>query len=130
MKKMVMVLLGFVLVSCATAGTIEGGPVGTLVKELNESNGLWINGRASVIDLPQDAEPEEILAEALKTAGFSGGHIETYEIRETRQVQLNTGQMETFTAILIDSDLGAKIFLCKYEQSNQWWGRFFDVPNE
>jgi hypothetical protein len=103
-------------------------PIGTIVRKLNASNGLWINGLYPDIDLPRDAKPEAVLGQAVKMTGFDQGHIKTYEILETRHIQLNTGRMESYSAAVIQSDLGRKIFLFKPEKNNRWWTRFYDVP--
>ena len=105
-------------------------PIDELVARLNASNGLWINGLYPTINLPPDAKPEEVLAQAIKMTGFDRGHIKTFVIQETRQVQINTGRMEPYSVVLLQSDLGKKIFLFKPENNNRWWTRFYDVPSD
>jgi hypothetical protein len=101
-----------------------------LVSRLNSSHGLWVNGIYPIIDLPPDAKPGEVVNLAIKITEFDQGHIKTYKMQEIREVRLNTGQLESYQAALIESDLGTKIFLFKPERNNRWWTRFYDVQRE
>ena len=61
-------------------------------------------------------------------AGFDQGNITTYQVQEIRQVQLDAGgSTETYSAILLHTDLGFKILLCKPERNHGWWTRFYAV---
>jgi hypothetical protein len=120
MKRMAIItLLCLILASCR-----EDHPIDALVASLNESHGLWINGVYPDIDLPPDATPDEVIAQAIKKHGFDQGHIKTYTIQEIRQVQIGT---ETYSAALLQSDLGRKILLFRPERHNQLWTRFYEV---
>jgi hypothetical protein len=130
MKPVGIMLLCLTLSSCAQIRSSHSDPIDALAQELNASNGLWINGLYPDISLPPDATPEDVLAQAAKMSGFDQGHIKTYHIREVRQVQLNTGQMENYSAALVESDLGTKILLFKHEGNNRWWTRFYAVPHD
>lgn len=127
MKQIVISLLCLVLTSCATTPPASPDPIDELAARLNASNGMWINGCYPIINLPPDAKPAEVLAQAVQMSGFDQGHIKTYAMQEIRQIQLNTGRMETYSAALVQSDLGKKIFLFKPEKGNRWWTRFYDV---
>lgn len=108
----------------------SGDPIAALVRQLNATHGLWINGPSPIIRLPADAKPDAVLAQAVKMIGFDQGHIKTFTIQEIRQVQLNTGNTETYSAALLQTDLGPKILLFKPENNNNWWTRFYDVPKD
>jgi len=95
--------------------TNQKDPISALVQKLNASNGLWKNGLFPSFSLPSDAKPEEVLEQLLKMAGLNEGQIKTYKIHEVRQVQLTNGGTETYSAALVESDLGTKILLFKYE---------------
>ena len=130
MKTVFVILMCVALTSCAATPPVGPDPIEQLAARLNASNGLWINGRYPIIELPPDAKPGEVLAQAVKMIGFDRGHIKTYAIQEVRSVQLNTGRMETYSVALIQSDLGTKILIFKPEKNNHWWTRFYDVPND
>ena len=130
MNRMAIPLFCLVLVACTAAPPATPDPIDALVRELNASHGLWINGLYPIIELPPDAKPNEVLDQAIQLVGFDQGHIQSYRIQEVREVQLNTGQMETFGAALIQTNLGPKIFVFKPEKENRWWTRFYDIPQE
>ena len=63
--------------------------------------------------------------------GFDSGHIKTFKIVEVRKIPLDA--MPGCSAALIESDLGSKILLFKYEPRDKtsfWWTRFYDAPKE
>ena len=130
MNKIVITLFCLALISCASPQATVPDPIDALVEELNASHGLWINGLYPIIELPPDAAPEEVLAQAIKLVGFSQGHIQSYQVQEIRQVQITTGLTETFSAALLQTDLGTKILIFKPEGDDRWWTRFYDVPRE
>jgi hypothetical protein len=131
MRYLAITLLGLTLASCSGRRAIHDDPINVLAQKLNASHGSWINGLSPDISLPPEATPEEVLAQALKMTGFDQGHIKTCQIREVRQVQLNrTGRMESYSAALVESDLGTKILLFKHMGKKWWWTRFYDVSHE
>ncbi len=132
MKNTPITLLFLILASFVGAKTAIADPIDNLVKKVNASYGEWLNGIVPRISLPPDAKPTEVIAEAVKQYGSSNlpeGFIKTYQIREVRQVEINT-ELETYSAALVQSKLGTKIFLFKPQKDNQWWVRFYDVPND
>ncbi len=105
-------------------------PIDMLVQKLNvDTHGLWVNGLYPDIELPEDAKPEEVIAQAFKMIGFDKGHIKTYQVSKIRRVNLNAHGWEKCSAAIIESDLGKKILLFKYEEKLRWWTRFYDVPD-
>jgi hypothetical protein len=92
---------------------------------------MWVNGAYPIISLPEDAKPEAVLAQAFKMTGFDKGHIKTYRIREVRGVELTASGMKNCFAVLVESDLGKKILLLRYQGKQRWWTRFYDaIPKE
>jgi len=130
MKHIAITMLCLALTSCVGAKPTIADPIDELVTKLNASHGLWINGVYPIIDLPSDAKAEQVLAAAVKMTGFDQGHIKTCKILEIRTVLLNTGWVGPYSAALVESDLGMKIFLFKAERNNRWWIRFYDVPKK
>jgi hypothetical protein len=105
-------------------------PIDALARELN-SHPLWPNGEAPNISLSSNATPKEVATRAVEMWGFDGGHIKTYQILEVRQIRLDA--MPGCAAALIESDLGKKILLFRYEQHGKtglWWTRFYNAPEE
>lgn len=132
MKCLAVILLCLALASCMGTTPTASDPIDKLVTQYNASYGLWINGTYPDIELPPDAKPDEVLAQAVQKWGFDQGHIKSYKIREMRELtKLNVGENEApYMATLIESDLGTKIFLFRAERNNRWWVRFCDVPEE
>lgn len=114
------------------ANHTTGDPIGNLIDKLNaDEHGMWVNGMYPAIKLPSNAAPEEILAQAVKMIGFDQGHIKTYRLQEVRRVKLKTAGMGTCSAALVESDLGAKVLLFRYEgPTTGWWTRFYDASKE
>ena len=127
MKNIAITLFCLVLASCAGTKATVPDQIDALVERLNATRGMWINGEYPDISLPSDAKPNEVLDHAILMFGFDQGHIKTYQIQEIREVQLDT---ETYSAALVQSDLGKKVFLFKPERNNRWWTRFYDVEEE
>ena len=73
--------------------SVVADPIDTLTRRLNDNaashGGLWINGSYPFIHLPAGASTSDVLEEAIKTAGFSEGHIQRYSILTTRVVILS-----------------------------------------
>jgi hypothetical protein len=127
MKRIATTLLCLALASCSGIEVTVPDPIDALAQRLNATGGMWMNGEYPDIGLPPDAKPNEVLTQAVKMVGFDQGHIKTYQIQEIREVQLDT---ETYSAALVQSNLGKKIFLFKAERNSRWWTRFYDVQEE
>jgi hypothetical protein len=132
MKNISIIAICLTLASCTATKPNASDPIDDLVTQYNASYGLWINGTYPIIDLPPNAKPKEVLAEAVQKCGFDKGHITSYKIQEIRELtKLKVGDGEPpYMAALIESDLGTKIFLFRPESNNRWWVRFCDAPEE
>jgi len=131
MKNLPVIFLCLTLASCAGIKPKVADPIDTLVDRLNsETFGLWVNGTYPIIELPPEAKPQTVLSQAVKMTGFDQGHIKTYKMLEVREVELNVGRNEPYSAALVESDLGMKILLFKPERNSHWWTRFYSVPEE
>lgn len=136
MRKIIILTFMIILPLIAYAENITAqsnvDPINKIVQELNSDKfGMWVNGIYPIINLPANAKPEEVIAQAIKMTGFDKGHIKTYKIVEIRKVKLNAPSMENCSAALIESDLDVKVLLFKYEEnssSSTWWTRFYDIP--
>ena len=142
MKNILVILLCSVLASCtATKDTApdptgskgrDGAPIDTLVKRLHASKGIWQNGGSPEIDLPQDAEPKDVIERAIRWQPFDQGMIKSYKIEEIRQVDLFdiNGKTEQYTAALLHTDFGPKVIVFNFKTFNRWWARFYPVEKE
>ncbi|MEI8314400.1 MAG: hypothetical protein WCG79_03010 [Verrucomicrobiota bacterium] len=146
-QSIVIVFLLSLIAVYASAGSPTNA-IDTLVKELNLSHGLWMNGTSPIIVLASNASPQEVVSNAA-TMG-DGGKMKIYRILECRKVHLQgmPTQVEhmdmpgklwdvaDYFAALIDSNLGMKILLFTYNgvghEKGNWWTRFYDVqtPSE
>jgi hypothetical protein len=120
------------MAACTATKSASSDPIDQLVAQYNSSHGLWINGTYPIIELPPDAKPKEVLDQAVRKWGFDQGYIKSYKIQEVRKLtKLYVGEREPlYTAALIESDLGPKIFLFRPEMNNRWWVRFCSLPEE
>ena len=130
MKNMAVTLLCLTLASCYGTRAAVSDPIDSLVQRLNATHGMWINGLYPDINLPANAQPEEVLAAAVKMTGFDQGHIKSFKIESLRQVELMAAGQQTFSVALVDTDFGKKIFMFRPERNNGWWTRFYDVEEE
>ena len=130
MKRIAITMLCMTLACCAETKSRLADPIDSLVARLNASRGMWINGLYPIIELPADATPDQVLFAAVNMTGFDQGHIKSFQIQEVRKVEIIGARKETFSAALIESDMGTKILLFKPEKNNRWWTRFYDVEKE
>lgn len=102
-------------------------PIDNLIATLAKQP-LWQNGAYPIILLPQSATSPEVIDQCIKMVGFDQGHIKTYKIIEIREIDIPNSYPPHHCAALIDSDLGGKIVLFRYENPKiGWWSRVFDV---
>ena len=132
MKYLPVMLLCLSLASCAQTKTVAIDPIDVLVKRLDADNGIWLNGGSPEVDLPQDANPKEVIALAIRKQSFNQGMIKSYKIRTMRQVDLpnHAGEKVKFTAAFLDTDLGPKVIVCNFTLFGYWWTRFFPASEE
>ena len=115
-----------IYICCISAVLVAGcatpsDPVDRLVSRLS-SDGLWQNGVTPVLPLPANATTEEIVSRE-----FSGQAV-SYKILRVRQVHIQGSQPDFYTAILIQTDAGDKIALCRYDKSmSGWWVHIYDA---
>jgi hypothetical protein len=104
-------------------------PIDEIGQKLNsDKTGLWVNGVFPAINLPADVKADTVIKEAITKVGFDKGYIKTFKIVEVRQLRLDALGMQNCSAALIETDLGTKVLLFKYDKNSSWWTRFFDIP--
>ena len=131
MKVITAIVICFGCVTCLRANVTIPDPIDRLVKKLDATNGMWVNGFDPVLDLSSDAKPEEVLATTMRTKMFKlNSGIKWYRIREIRKVKITSNSEEPFTALLLNTDVGLRIFFFRFEGNHNWCVRLFDVPAE
>jgi hypothetical protein len=107
----------------ATGAAVD--PIDELVQKLS-ADPLWLNGRYPDLDLAADAPTDQLIARVLERTGFEDGYVKTHRILETRVVRIKGEIADSYLAALVDTDLGRKIVLLKYERTG-WWSRVYAV---
>lgn len=105
----------------------DGDKIATLVSTLSK-NQLWMNGVTPRVRLGADASPSEVLDRCFRMMRFDAGPIKEYKIVAVRDVVIppDDKSSPTLTAVLVESDLGPKIVLMRFEKTD-WWTRAFDA---
>jgi hypothetical protein len=91
-------------------------------------HGQWNHGPFPKLGLTATASTEEVVARVFQMTGFDNGHVSTHKILETRKVQIKDSLPPdaVYTAVLVETDLGRKIVLLRYESSAVgWWSRVY-----
>jgi len=103
-------------------------PIDNLVNNLNSWNRIeaWNSGSSAILGLPYDAATNAVIDKAVQMTGFDEGQIKSYQVIEVRQVEI---KHEKYFAALLNSDLGQKVLLFRYEYEH-WWHRFYNIPNK
>jgi hypothetical protein len=111
------------LVGCAP----KPDPIDFLVKDLSSSS-LWDNGIFPMLGLPETASIEQVVSETFKKTGFDKGQVTSFKILRVRQVHIHGSLPDLYTAVLVQTDLGEKIVLLKYQgDAAGWWSRVYDA---
>lgn len=107
---------------------VQADAIETLVSRLSSSHGLWENGLFPKLDLPASASTEQVVARVFQMTGFDKGRVENYHILEIRRVRIPWAGLDSYTAVLVDTELGKKIVLLKHEgPAVGWWSRVYDA---
>ena len=112
-------------------GKTPPDPIERLVERLSKNLG-WTNGVFPAIKLPSTATTEQVVSEVFRMTGFDQGHVTSYKVMQTKDVQIPVGMpLERYTAVLVQTNFGEKIALLKYEGgSSGWWSRVYDIEKE
>jgi hypothetical protein len=96
------------------------------VANLSADGGMWING-VDAFQMTQAVTQDEVVSETLRMAKFEAGLITSYRILNMRKVHIAPDFPDTYTAALVDTNLGRMIVLMQYTTSGHWWRRIYDV---
>lgn len=105
----------------------DGDKIATLVSTLSK-NPLWMNGLTPDIGLDRDASPEQVLERYFEVRLYNGAPLKDYKMIAMRDVLIAPDDKNSppITAVLVESKLGPKIVLMRFEGTD-WWTRAFDV---
>ena len=116
------------LLFCSQLCYAAADPIDMLARRLNASHGEWINGLYPTIRLASDASTDAVIEEAIAKTGLIDGRIERFTIITARSVSIDEHLPHVYYALLLDTNLGGKILLMRYEgEITGWWTRFFDA---
>lgn len=102
-----------------------------LVTKLSATHGLWINGVSPILALPASASVEQVLVRVFEMTGFDRGHVTSHQMLTSRKIEIAGGPTGSYTAVLVDTNLGRKIVLLqRAERSTDWWSRVYEVADE
>jgi hypothetical protein len=124
MRSIFFVVIAAVLVGCATTrNPVDHDPIDQLVTNLSASHGLWRRSSPPVIKLPATASTKEVVAKALE------GQVASCKILKGRPVLVQGTLPElTYTAALVQTNVGKKIVIFRYEEEAAGWRTWiFDV---
>ena len=127
-KTTILIVLVLVLLDIAefTMAGSTNGPIHTVVSRLADDH-FWRNGTFPVINLPNTATPDAVLAHLFKMITFGESSITSFKIRETTNVTIRGSLPDTYTAVFVDTDLGHKIVLLQYIKPDRWWTKVYDA---
>lgn len=103
-------------------------PIDCLVDRLS-SNGAWFNGYFPILGLPETVSTAQLVSKVFEMTGFAdNGRVRTCHISNVQRVHIKPFSPGLYTAVLVQTDVGEKIVLLKYEgQTVGWWSRVFDL---
>ena len=88
---------------------------------------LWTNGLSPKIDLPESAEPEEVLTAYLEKASCDKGKVTSPEIVATRTIVTSASEDDPYTAVYFESEQCNHVVVMRHEGGAVgWWTKAFD----
>jgi uncharacterized protein YceK len=126
MRFVILPIIACLLAGCATKPqprVAASGPIDWLVTDLQTYK--WGSEAYPMLDLPESASPDEVVAKTFQMTGFDKGHVTSYKIMEIRQVHIPGSLPDLYTAVLVHTDFGQKIVLFQYRGG--WMSRVYDT---
>jgi len=124
-----------ILLAVALTGCGQRDPIDRVVRQAS-SDPFFRNGMWKPILLPATASPEQLASAVFKQDFSELGNVT--KILETKKVQIAYKDMTnevpnaTYTAVLVDADIGRKVILFQYSENKRdkrisgWWHRVYD----
>jgi hypothetical protein len=130
MKPKLLLCLALVLSGSLLGCVTKPDAIDLFVANLSADNGVWQNGFDTDV-VTKAATPEEVVSETFRMAEFQRGRVTNYQILKIRKVHIDY-QRDTYTAVLVDTNLGRMIVLMQYIEgkdstSGHWWRRIYSA---
>ena len=116
--------VALILAAALSIAASKTDPIDTWVAQL-DAEAMWQNGIYPLLDLPQTATTQQVVAKVFQMTGFPG-HDKPYEILEIRKVHINGCLSGLYTAVLAETIHGKVVVLLQY--NGEWWSRVLGVP--
>lgn len=115
------------LLAMPSSAGINDDPIDRLVKQLNSSGGLWVNGASPLLHYPRGTEIAVLVRRVLD--GYDWGKGQPYRILDQRQVEITSPPDQTpYLAVHVETHQVQKIVLLQFQRDEQWWSRVLDIP--
>jgi len=124
MRRILIIIIAAVLGGCA----VLNDPVDRLTEKLSATHGLWLNGFNSVVPLPEKATTEKLVDYLFDRASEVRHAKISHTIESIRQVHIEGGEVEHYTAVRVKTNVGEMIVLLAYRGPVLgWWHRIYDA---
>jgi len=124
MRTLLLFLFATLLGGCSPS---PSDPIDCLASKFSEEN-VWEDGAYTLLSLPKAASPGQVIQKMFEVRGFSEKQIARSKIVSLREVYLPAGSANSYTAVLMRTDAGDRIFLFKYISPKLgWWSRVYEV---
>ncbi len=109
------------------SGRAKRDAIDRLADKLRAARGLWTNGLASSVTTSETAEPDEIIAAALKKR-YSTNAVTLRRVVTCRTIESLGPPQDKVSAALLETNVGETILLYyRLGAKPNWWTRFYDV---
>jgi hypothetical protein len=98
--------------------------IDALLARLSSSHGLWQNGPFPRLDVPETASAEQVVRSVFEKISFDRGRVTAHRVLLVREVRIDS---DSYTAVLVDTNLGKKIVLFGRGTTLRW-SRVYDAP--
>jgi hypothetical protein len=114
------IAISSVLGACQPKEDVD--PITQLERNLDATNGAWVNGFIFPIYLPENASAEDILVQVFRKPVRDQGLITEYKILESRYLRIlgSPGEPQPL-AILVSSNIGYQIAVAVFDKNGGYW---------
>ena len=115
------------LLAMPSSAGINDDPIERLVRQLNTSGGLWVNGATPLMHQPRGTEVAVLVRKVLD--GYEWGKGQPYRILDQRQVEITSPPGQSpYLAVHVETEKVHRIILLQFQRDEQWWSRVLEVP--
>jgi len=91
-----------------------------------DASAEWNSGMYPNLGLEASATVEEVLDRLFQMVSFNDGQVTEFSVTELRGVVIGAQPPERYNAATVDTNLGTKIVLFRWQRQD-WWTRAYDV---